>query len=192
MSNVKNLVLTFRSYNLLLHVGDIVPLLASQIFKGLEFNLIVSERNLLFMLTFLKKHIGFQYTLLSCISGIDLLKKGYRFVVSYDLLSLSYNSRIRVKTFINEYNYITSAVSVYINADWWEREIWDLFGIYFKNHPDLRRILTDYGFEGHPLRKDFPLCGFKELCYDNNLKTIIYSPVVFSQAFRLFDYETPW
>jgi NADH dehydrogenase (ubiquinone) Fe-S protein 3 len=192
MKPLKNIISISKTYNIILNIGDVLPIFASQIFKDFEFNVIVSHRNLSLLLNVLKKHVGYQYTLLSCVSGVDLLKKNYRFVIAYDLLSLSYNSRMRVKVFVNEYDYVSSSVPVYVNADWWEREIWDLFGIYFKNHPDLRRILTDYGFEGHPLRKDFPLWGFRELRYDNSSKTILSGPVTLSQEFRVFDYETPW
>jgi NADH dehydrogenase (ubiquinone) Fe-S protein 3 len=94
---------------------------------------------------------------------VDLLGKSYRFAVVYELLSLVFNSRIRVKLFIDEITSVFSASFLYMNANWWEREIWDLYGIYFENHPDLRRILTDYGFEGHPMRKDFPLSGHLEV-----------------------------
>jgi NADH/F420H2 dehydrogenase subunit C len=146
----------------------------------------------LVLLNFLKKHIGYQFNLLSCISGVDLLGKSYRFCVVYDLLSLTFNSRIRVKVFIDEVTFIPSIVDLYINANWWEREIWDMYGIYFDKHPDLRRILTDYGFEGHPMRKDFPLYGFIELRYDESKKRIVVEPVELTQEFRSFSFETPW
>jgi NADH-quinone oxidoreductase subunit C len=92
----------------------------------------------------------------------------------------------------NEYVFIPSLVSIYINSNWWEREIWDLYGIFFDKHPDLRRILTDYGFEGHPLRKDFPLFGFYEVRYDNTKKSMLYENVSFSQEFRSFSFNSPW
>ena len=140
----------------------------------------------------LKNHIGYQYKLLSCISGVDFLLKKYRFAVVYDLLSLTFNTRMRVKIFVNEITFVTSSVNVFINANWWEREIWDLFGIYFDKHPDLRRILTDYGFEGYPLRKDFPLSGYIEVRYDENKKRIVTEPLELAQEFRTFTFETPW
>lgn len=113
-------------------------------------------------------------------------------MVSYELLSLTYNSRIRVKTFVNEYSILSSITPIFESANWWEREVWDMYGIYFENHPDLRRILTDYGFEGYPLRKDFPLIGFYEFRYNNNTKTIVADLVRFSQDYRYFNYEMPW
>ena len=170
---------------------NIVPLLTYQEFKD-ERILVVSVKNFLVLLNFLKKHIGYQFNLLSCISGVDLLGKAYRFCVVYDLLSLTFNSRIRIKVFIDEVTFVPSIVDLYINANWWEREIWDMYGIYFDKHPDLRRILTDYGFEGHPMRKDFPLYGFIELRYDESKKRIVVEPVELTQEFRSFSFETPW
>jgi len=99
---------------------------------------------------------------------------------------------LRVKVFVNEITSVPSIVPIYINANWWEREIWDLYGIYFDKHPDLRRILTDYGFEGHPMRKDFPLPGFVELRYHESKKRIVAEVLELSQEFRFFTFETPW
>jgi NADH/F420H2 dehydrogenase subunit C len=178
--------------NIIKALGDILPIIASQNFKNFEFSIIVTPQNLITVFSILKKHLGYQYYLLSCVSGVDLLKKHYRFLVSYELLSLVFNSRLRVKIFVNDYDFIPTACYIYINANWWEREVWDLFGLYFDNHPDLRRILTDYGFEGYPLRKDFPLWGYREARYDNNQKSIVFEPVVLAQEFRYFDYETTW
>lgn len=153
---------------------------------------VVLSKNVIFSLNILKNHVNYQYKMLSCLSGVDLLDKKYRFTVCYDVLSISYNCRLRIKTFLNEIATIFSSTSVYINANWWEREIWDLFGIYFEKHSDLRRILTDYGFEGHPMRKDFPLYGYIELRYNENKKQIISEQVQLSQEFRFFTFETPW
>ena len=143
-----------------IHLKDVAPIISYDTSKNI---VVVSNQQLFFSLKCLKLHINYQYVLLSCISGIDFLGKAYRFGVVYDLLSLTFNQRIRIKTFVNEITSVASVTSLYINANWWEREVWDLFGIYFENHPDLRRILTDYGFEGHPMRKDFPCYGFIEL-----------------------------
>jgi NADH:ubiquinone oxidoreductase subunit C len=123
---------------------------------------------------------------------VDFLTKNYRFSVVYDLLSLTYNSRLRLKVFTNELQSLPSSVNIFINANWWEREIWDLYGIYFDQHPDLRRILTDYGFEGHPLRKDFPLSGYIEVRYDDNKKRIVVEPLELTQEARSFTFESPW
>jgi NADH/F420H2 dehydrogenase subunit C len=168
-----------------------IPIISYQIFND-EISLNVESKNLLLVLNYLKKHINTQFSLLTCVSGVDLLFTNYRFCVSYDLLSLVNNSRIRVKSFVNESTYLDSSCSVYKNANWWEREVWDMYGIYFQNHPDLRRILTDYGFEGYPLRKDFPLSGYVEVSYDSSKKRVVVEPLELAQEFRLFSYETPW
>lgn len=157
-----------------------------------EIILVISGNNLLLCLFYLKYHINCQYKVLSCISGVDFLSVRYRFAVVYDLLSLTNNNRLRLKVFVNETTLLESATFVYINADWWEREIWDFFGIYFSNHNDLRRILTDYGFEGHPMRKDFPLSGYVELRYDQKKKLIVVEPIELSQEFRFFSFDMPW
>jgi NADH dehydrogenase (ubiquinone) Fe-S protein 3 len=170
---------------------NVIPFLTSQQINN-ECVLVISHEKLGFIMQFLKLHTGLQYSLLSCISGVDLLKQTYRFCVVYDLLSLVFNSRIRVKLFINEITSIQTVTNIFINANWWEREVWDLYGIYFNKHPDLRRILTDYGFEGYPMRKDFPLSGFIELRYDETKKRVVIEPLEFTQEFRLFTYETPW
>jgi len=160
--------------------------------KNNETSIVVLPKHLLFSITCLKNHINFKYNLLSCISGVDYMNSKYRFGVIYDLLSISFNSRIRLKVFFNEIVCIDSIVKIFINANWWEREIWDLYGIYFNKHPDLRRILTDYGFEGYPMRKDFPLSGYVELRYDQTKKRILLEPIELSQEFRSFTFETPW
>jgi NADH/F420H2 dehydrogenase subunit C len=169
----------------------IVPFLVYQELNN-ENIFVVSKDTLYFSLNFLKLHIGLQYKILSCVSGVDFLTTNYRFNVVYDLLSLTYNSRLRVKVFINEINSLPSIVDIFVNSNWWEREIWDLYGIYFDKHPDLRRILTDYGFEGHPMRKDFPLSGYIEVRYDDNKKRIVVEPLELTQELRYFTFESPW
>lgn len=169
----------------------LLPILTYQKIQD-ENILVILNSHLVFILLFLKKHIGYQYKILSCISGVDFLGKTYRFSIIYDLLSLTFNNRIRIKIFVDEITFVTSCTSVFVNADWWEREIWDLFGIYFSQHSDLRRILTDYGFEGAPLRKDFPLSGFVEVRYDETKKRVVLEPLELAQEFRAFVFETPW
>lgn len=170
---------------------NISPIISGQLIHN-EWVVTTLPENLLINIKLLKHHIGYQFSLLSCISGIDFIGKEYRFCVSYDLLSLTFSQRLRIKTFVNEIMPIPSLTPIFINANWWEREIWDLYGIFFENHPDLRRILSDYGFEGYPMRKDFPLYGYIELRYDENHKRIVAEPVEFAQEFRFFDFETPW
>lgn len=179
------------NYKSLANIQSLVPVIASQVVKD-EISLTISHKNLLFALNVLKNHINYQYNLLSCISGVDLLHTNYRFAVVYDLLSIKFNSRLRIKVFLNETTSVPSVIPLFINANWWEREVWDMFGIYFHNHPDLRRILTDYGFEGYPLRKDFPLSGYVEVHYDFAKKRISIDCVELAQEFRSFSYETPW
>jgi NADH dehydrogenase (ubiquinone) Fe-S protein 3 len=173
------------------NLNGIIPVVSSSSFKD-EVVVILSHSNILFSLNCFKLHLGYQYNLLSCISGVDFLNTTYRFGVVYDLLSLTYNSRLRLKIFVNEVTAVDSIVNVFKNANWWEREVWDLYGIYFNNHPDLRRILTDYGFEGYPMRKDFPLSGYVEVRYDQNKKRIVLEPIELAQEFRSFAFETPW
>ncbi|KAH9921984.1 F420H2 dehydrogenase [Epithele typhae] len=133
-----------------------------------------------------------QYKACMDVSGADYPEREKRFEVVYHLLSVKHNSRIRLKTYATEVDPVPSAVSVFRGADWYEREIWDLYGVFFKDHPDLRRILTDYGFEGHPLRKDFPLTGYTEVRYDEERKRVVYEPLQLTQAFRNFDSLSPW
>jgi len=144
------------------------------------------------ILTFLRDHTSCQYKLLVELCGADYPSKEKRFEVVYELLSVSSNTRLRVKTSVDEFEGVSSVSSIFSNALWSERETWDLYGIFFKDHPDLRRILTDYGFEGYPLRKDFPLSGFTEVRYDEASKRVIYEPLEMPQEFRSFDLQTPW
>nr|YP_009647053.1 NADH dehydrogenase subunit 9 [Chloropicon mariensis]QBX98708.1 NADH dehydrogenase subunit 9 [Chloropicon mariensis] len=144
------------------------------------------------ILIFLRDHTSCQYKLLVELCGADYPSKEKRFEVVYELLSVSSNTRLRVKTSVDEFEGVSSVSPIFSNALWSERETWDLYGIFFKDHPDLRRILTDYGFEGYPLRKDFPLSGFTEVRYDEASKRVIYEPLEMPQEFRSFDLQTPW
>jgi NADH-quinone oxidoreductase subunit C len=144
------------------------------------------------VLTFLRDDARCRFTILCDICGVDYPDRPMRFEVVYNLLSMSQNLRIRVKLETDEEQAVPSATGVFSAAGWWERETWDLFGIYFSDHPDLRRILTDYGFDGHPLRKDFPLTGYVELRYDEDQKRVVYEPVKLKQEFRSFDFLSPW
>ncbi len=144
------------------------------------------------LLTFLREDGNCKFEMLVDLCGVDYPEREKRFEVVYNLLSLSHNQRIRVKVPLGEGEPVPSVASVYSTAGWFERETWDLFGIYFSDHPDLRRILTDYGFEGHPLRKDFPLTGFVEPRYDDEQKRVVYEPVKLTQEFRRFDFLSPW
>lgn len=143
-------------------------------------------------LQFLRDDPECQFKMLVSLCGADYPDREKRFEVVYNLLSLSQNNRIRVKISVTENELVPTVSKVFSTAGWFERETWDLFGIYFDGHPDLRRILTDYGFEGHPLRKDFPLTGYVELRYDEEQRRVVYEPVKLTQDFRNFDYLSPW
>jgi NADH-quinone oxidoreductase subunit C len=143
-------------------------------------------------LKFLRDDANCAFTVLCDVCGADFPDRPQRFEVVYNLLSMRLNQRIRIKVDTDEEQPVPSAVGLFSSAGWWEREAWDLFGIYFADNPDLRRILTDYGFEGHPLRKDFPLTGFVEVRYDDELKRVVYEPVRLTQEFRNFDFLSPW
>jgi NADH-quinone oxidoreductase subunit C len=144
------------------------------------------------VLAYLRDDPNCLFTVLADLCGVDHPERPERFDVVYNLLSLRHNRRIRLKVAADEESPVPSAVGVYSAAGWFEREAWDLFGIYFSDHPDLRRILTDYGFEGHPMRKDFPLTGYVELRYDEDQKRVVYEPVKLKQEFRSFDFLSPW
>lgn len=152
----------------------------------------VTRESAVKVLTFLRDDQNCHFKMLVDITAIDWPEREERFEVVYNLLSLKHNQRIRVKLPAGEETPVESVTSVYSNAGWCEREVWDLYGVFFANHPDLRRILTDYGFEGHPLRKDFPLTGFVEVRYDEDEKRVVYEPVKLVQEFRNFDFMSPW
>lgn len=166
-----------------------VPFVSYNFLNKNETTLFIPTAFLISSLVILKNFIGTQYQVLSCISGIDYLHLKNRFTVAYDLLSLTFNVRIRIKVSLNEITPVLSITQIFKNADWFEREIWDLFGIYFSNHPDLRRILTDYGFEGFPMRKDFPLSGFFETLYNTNKKSVVIENIELSQEFRVYSHN---
>lgn len=145
-------------------------------------------KDLYSILSFLRDSSLTQYKILTAISLVDYPERLNRFEVVYELLTM-FNSRFRLKVFTNEKINIQSIVNLYPCANWWEREGWDLFGVFFDNHPDLRRILTDYGFEGHPLRKDFPCSGYVDLRYDDSAKRVVIESLKIDQTFRVFNYK---
>ncbi len=152
----------------------------------------VKRAAILTALTTLRDDPAFSFEQLTDVTAVDFPERIERFEVIYQLLSYKHNRRMRVKLTTDEDTPVPSAVSVYSAANWFERETWDLFGVFFDNHPDLRRILTDYGFEGHPFRKDFPLTGYVEVRYDEDQKRVVYEPVRLTQDFRSFDFLSPW
>ena len=133
-----------------------------------------------------------QFHVLVSITVVDSLHNSNRFELNYELLSLKFNNRLRIKVYLNELSFINSCEKLFPAATWYECEVWDMFGVYFTNHKNLKRILTDYGFEGHPLRKDFPLTGHSEVRYSEDQKKVISEPVKLEQNYRNFDYESPW
>jgi NADH-quinone oxidoreductase subunit C len=175
------------------HLSSALPgaVLSSDIRQG-ELICWIEREALLEVLRFLRDDPKCRFNVLCDICGVDYPDRLQRFDVVYNLLSLPLNQRIRLKLETDEEKPVASATGVYSSAGWWEREAWDLFGIFFSDHPDLRRILTDYGFDGHPLRKDFPLTGFVELRYDEDQKRVVYEPVRLKQEFRSFDFISPW
>ncbi len=144
------------------------------------------------VLQFLRDDRECEFTTLIDLCGVDYPNRANRFEVVYILLSIRQNNRARVKISVEEDQIAPSVVDIFSSAGWFEREVWDMYGILFAGNPDLRRILTDYGFEGHPQRKDFPLSGYVELRYDEELKRVVYEPVKLAQDFRNFDYLSPW
>jgi NADH-quinone oxidoreductase subunit C len=157
-----------------------------------ELSIGVKREALIEVLRFLRDDSKCRFTILCDVCGVDYPDRPLRFEVVYNLLSMSLNQRIRLKVETNENDPVPSATGLFSSAGWWEREAWDLFGIYFADNPDLRRILTDYGFEGHPMRKDFPLTGYVEVRYDEEQKRVVYEPVRLQQEFRRFDFLSPW
>ena len=157
-----------------------------------EINIFVKSEDLVSTLMFLKDNPSLNMDSLIDLTAVDYPGNKKRFILIYNLLSVSKNFRIKVKIKTNEDNPVPSVTEVYPCANWYEREVWDLFGIRFSGHPDLRRILTDYDFEGHPLRKDFPLTGFTQVRFDDELGRVINEPVKLDQEFRNFDNLSPW
>lgn len=151
-----------------------------------DLTIYVSPTALLPVMDFLKNHTTTQFKSIVDITGVDYPSRTNRFDVVYHLLSVRYNSRIRVKTYASEVSPVPSITSLYEGANWYERETYDMYGIFFEGHPDLRRILTDYGFTGHPLRKDFPTTGYDEVYWDEEKKRVVYKPLELTQAFRNF------
>lgn len=144
------------------------------------------------LLTVLRDSAAYRFAQLTLLSGADYPDRERRFDVVYHLLSLTRNRRIRVRVETDEDTPVPSVTPVYPNADWYEREAFDMYGVFFSGHPDLRRILTDYGFHGYPLRKDFPMTGYVEVRWDEALKRVVYEPVQLPQEFRAFDFLSPW
>lgn len=168
--------------------------------------IVKNVENLTAVMNYLKNNSSMLYKQVTDITAVDWIEgqspndnkrtnrgnTNERFQLVYNLLSIRYNKRLQVNLFIDELTPVPSITPIFRGANWLEREVWDMFGIYFQGHPDLRRILTDYGFEGHPLRKEFPLTGYLELRYDESSKRVVSDPVEVAQEFRTFDFVSPW
>ena len=166
-------------------------ILSSKI-KHDQINICIEDNNLIEVMIFLKTHSSTKFKQLIDITAVDYPERDKRFKMVYLLLSHEKNSRIKIEFDMKEGEILSSLTSIFPSANWMEREVFDMYGVEFKDHPDLRRILTDYGFKGHPLRKDFPLTGHNEVRYSEEDKKVIYEPVKLEQNYRNFDYESPW
>jgi NADH/F420H2 dehydrogenase subunit C len=154
---------------------------------------VVPIQNVYFFSKFLRDFTHAQFKLLIDITAVDYPGRvNHRFELVYSFLSITYNYRVIVKCFVNEFSVVPSLTSLFSSSNWYEREVWDLFGIFFSNHLDLRRLVSDYGFEGHALRKDFPLTGFFEVRYDENEKRVVLETVELAQEFKVFNFSNPW
>ena len=171
---------------LLANSAERVPSLKGQLVYRCELNKLIS------VLKLLKSNESLDFSQLSDLTAVDYPGRIQRFELVYQLLSITHNRRIRIICAIDEGQIVPSATGVYKSAEWPEREVWDMYGLFFSDHPDLRRLLTDYGFEGHPLRKDFPLTGYAEVRYDDIERRVAYQPVQLTQEYRDFDFLSPW
>ena len=182
------------------NLHDLEKKINSELATRIKFSVIKHEQlyinincdDLIDVLVFLKNNTSTRFRQLIDITAVDHPEENERFKLVYLLLSHEFNSRIILDFFINENEIVTSLTSAFPSSNWMEREVFDMYGVKFKDHPDLRRILTDYGFKGHPLRKDFPLTGHNEVRYSEDDKKVIYEPVKLEQNYRNFDYESPW
>jgi NADH-quinone oxidoreductase subunit C len=170
-------------------LGDVLR--AGRVERG-ELALHVHTSAIVRVLIYLRDQPNCQFKMMVDLCGVDYPERDERFEVVYHLLSLKHNQRLRVKVTTDESTPVPSVTGVFGAANWYEREVWDMYGVYFAEHPDLRRLLTDYGFEGHPMRKDFPQTGYVEVQYDEEQKRVVYQPVKMRQDWRSFDFLSPW
>ena len=173
------------------NIFKILPIVRFELYNK-ESSFLVKTNMIKEILTIFKNHFNYQYKILTCISGVDYPENLYRFQVVYELLSVKYNSRIRLKVIIDELTPVNTVENIYAAATWWECEIWDMFGIFFINQFNLTRLLTDYGFQGYPLRKDFPLTGFIEARFNYPKNRVVYENLELAQEYRTFEYMSPW
>lgn len=181
-------MLLLNSYK---NVRNIVPIIRFELYNK-ESCFLIKTNLVVEILTVFKNHFSFQFKILTCISGVDYPENFHRFQVVYELLSIRYNKRIRIKLLANELSPVNTVENIYSAATWWEAEIWDMFGIFFINQYNLIRLLTDYGFQGYPLRKDFPLTGFLEFKFNFSKNKVSYERIKLSSEYRIFKYGDPW
>ena len=173
------------------NILKIIPIIQLELF-GKEYSFLVKTNLLKNVLLILKNHYKYQFKILTCISGVDYPDNYYRFKIVYELLSIKYNTRLRLKLMVDETTPVDSVEKIFSGTTWWECEIWDMFGVFFSDQKSITRLLTDYGFQGYPLRKDFPLTGFTESRYNIIKNRIVYEDVELAQEYRIFDFMSPW
>ena len=173
------------------NILKILPIIRFELYNK-ESSFLVPTNLLSETLIILKNHFKYQVKVLTCISGVDYPENLYRFQVVYELLSIKYNTRIRIKVLVDELTPINSVEKIFPAASWWESEVWDMFGVFFLNQYHLTRLLTDYGFQGYPLRKDFPLSGFTEARYNVIKNRVVYENLELAQEYRTFEFLSPW
>lgn len=173
------------------NIIKILPIVRFELYNK-ESSFLVPTNILTEIMTIFKNHFKYQYKVLTCVSGVDYPENLYRFQVVYELLSIKYNSRIRVKVLVDELTPVNSIENIYSAATWWECEVWDMYGVFFSNQYNLTRLLTDYGFQGYPLRKDFPLTGFIEARYNYAKNRVVYENLELAQEYRTFEFLSPW
>lgn len=179
---------------MLINYYDIIKILpVTQIeLYGIQHCFLIQANLLENILVIFKNHFRYQFKILTCISGMDYPSNLYRFKIAYELLSIKYNARLRLKVVLDELTPIGSVEKVFTGATWWECEVWDMYGIFFLNQANITRLLNDYGFQGYPLRKDFPLTGFIESRYNVTQSRVVYENIELAQEYRIFDYTSPW
>lgn len=173
------------------NILKILPIIRFELYRT-ESSFLVRTNLIKEILIILKMHFSYQFKVLTCISGVDYPENLYRFKIVYELLSIKYNSRLRVKVLVDELTPIYSVEKIFSAASWYESEIWDMYGVFFLNQENLTRLLTDYGFQGHPLRKDFPLSGFTESRYNVVKNRVVYENLELAQEYRTFEFLSPW
>uniref|UniRef100_UPI00300128E5 NADH dehydrogenase subunit 9 n=1 Tax=Cocconeiopsis kantsiensis TaxID=3082010 RepID=UPI00300128E5 len=173
------------------NIIKVLPIVRLELYNK-ESSFIVQNRFLNQILFILKNHYKYNFKILTCISSTDYPENFYRFQIVYELLSLKFNCRLRVKILVDELIPVDSVSNIFSSATWWECEIWDMFGVFFSNQDNLTRLLTDYGFQGFPLRKDFPLSGFTESRYNVIKGRVVYENVELAQEYRTFEFLSPW